>query len=240
MSMPSFSARSVRGVAALALWIGAAQAAWAQAPDEPAEAGEAESVQAAPAAAPAVEESVEEPAEGDEPRLQAVVRGFYLEMKGGPGYMVLNPSLPPGVDPNNPGVTGDEALGVGGVIALAIGYDIADIFSLQLSGGAFMVDTTRTDYVRDLGVIWGSLGARIALGLSERLHFLIQAGPMVLGADNAVESSELGFGITAATGLEYYVHVRHFSIGFDVQVYMPITPDVRLFLALGPSLKYTF
>ena len=58
-------------------------------------------------------------------------------------------------------------------------------------------------------------------------------------ADNGVDDAESGAGVLVGTGLEYYVHVRHFSVGIDLTALAPLSPT-RVFVALTPRLKYTF
>jgi hypothetical protein len=120
-----------------------------------------------------------------------------------------------------------------------VGYDITDMIAVQIFGGGVLADTRRRDVVRDLALAYIGLGARFSLGLTDRLSYTAQAGAMFISADNAVEAAEQGFGLQFSTGVEYFVHLRHFSVGLEVTATLPVQP-VRLFLALAPSFKYTF
>lgn len=169
--------------------------------------------------------------------LEAVVRGFFLEMKVGGGYMLVDQPMPASFTDRFP--AGSEGLGPGAAVALTAGYDITDMIAIQLVGGAAMVGGNRGDFVRDLGLIFIGAQARVAIDLTDRLDFLAAGGVAFVSADNAVEPATLGIGILVNAGLEYYVHVRHFSIGIDLGMYLPVTP-VRMFLVLSPTIKYTF
>jgi len=112
----------------------------------------------------------------------------------------------------------------------------------------------RADKVRDLGMMYGGLGGRIALRIQDRLDFLLTPGVIYVQADNTVEKPQAGMGAYLDLGLEYYVHVRHFSVGLVLTVVARCSPfgcsspcadgeiHVLIFQALvvevqGPALK---
>lgn len=227
---------------AVALLLGAAMGLWARpatAQDEPADEPIEDTIEAAPAAeasASVEEEEDAAPAAGE--RLEAIVRGFYVEGKLGGGFMLVNQPVVP--DAFNPNATGDEGYGVGGLVMMTAGYDIIDMVAVQVFGGTLMSDTRRRDVVRDMSMYYAGAGARLAIDITDRLDYTAQVGAMFVSADDAVRPDpEQGFGVLVSTGLEYYVRVRHFSVGLDVTMILPVQP-VRMFLAVTPSFKYTF
>ena len=98
--------------------------------------------------------------------LAAVVRGLYVDTHVGGGFMLVNADVEP--DAFNPGVSGSEELGSGTVFGVSVGYDITDAVALQLLTGAVMVSGGRSDKVRDLSLLYGGLGGRFGVPLSER------------------------------------------------------------------------
>ena len=134
----------------------------------------------------------------------------------------------------------NEPLGPGTTVQLALGYDLNDILAVEASGGAILVSSTSAkEPVRDLGLAFGGLSVRGAYGLSDRLHFTGSAGAAYVQADNQVEKATTGVAITAGLGVEYYVHVRHFSVGIDLSAFIPTSP-MRVFIGVSPHIKYTF
>jgi hypothetical protein len=203
----------------------------------------------------AVEEKTAAPAEAAKPppkaeaeaqaaapapeKLASIVRGLYVEMQVGGGYMVADQKYTK-PDPTFPQLKGkSEKLGPGALMHMALGFDLTDNFAFELFGGNELVSGGRTDKVRDMALTFGGAGLRLAFDMDERLDFTITAGGALCRADNGVEkptSSPAGY---LDLGLEYYVHVRHFSVGMDVTVLAPLSP-FRAFVGLGPQVKYTF
>jgi hypothetical protein len=134
----------------------------------------------------------------------------------------------------------DEGYGRGSMLQFELGYDINPTLAVELLGGQSLVSGTRSDRVRDLSVSYGGLGVRLAPSLKgERLRFVVMAGVGYASANDTVEKAEAGAAAFANVGIEYYVHVRHFSVGIDASVMAPLAP-MRLFVAVGPQLKYSF
>ncbi len=209
-----------------------------------ARAEEAKALAAAQASGSAVSAPAEEAAaaapEAVDPGMLAVVRGFYMEGRVGGGYMLKNAELADlAAYPNAKEHDKTEALGAGALVHLAIGYDITDAFAIQLLGGTTQVSTTRSDYVRDVSFAFAGLGARGAIDLSDRLDLLLSGGVAYVSADNQVETAKTGIAVLGGVGVEYYVHVRHFSVGVELQVFAPLSPT-RVFVSVAPQIKYTF
>ena len=196
-------------------------------------------LRAAEAEAPAAPEPEAPPAATQSARpeaLRAVVRGLFVEGRIGGGYMLLNdetPNLLQGGAPTS------EELGPGVMMALVLGYDITDAVALQLLAGNILASGDRRDRPRDLGMLYGGAAARLAFALAERVGFLASLGAGFVRASNGIEDPQSGVAILAGVGLEYYVHVRHFSVGLELSALVPTQPW-RAFLGLTPMIKYTF
>ncbi len=199
---------------------------------------QAQSAQSEAAPAPA---AVREP-------IKAVVRGFYVEARVGGGYMVKNAEVEP--DATYPTLCGGDALdpkagpcserlGAGALVSAAVGFDLTDFLSIEAVGGLALVSSRREDRVRDLGLLFGGGGARVAVDLSDRVDLVLAGGAGFVQADNSVDPIMSGAAAYANLGLEYYVHVRHFSVGIVVSGLAPLDPQ-RIFVAVAPQLKYTF
>lgn len=172
--------------------------------------------------------------------IKALVRGLFVEARVGGGYMVI--TAPIGFHEDYPMLDSDssEGLGGGSTIQIAAGYDLNEMISLQAVVGAVMASSRRrAEPVRDLSLLFGGAGARIAINMAKRVNLVTSIGVGYVNADNAVESAESGAAVFGGIGVEYYVHVRHFSVGIDLSVLAPFSP-FRLFVALTPQIKYTF
>lgn len=171
----------------------------------------------------------------------AVARGFYIEAKLNGGYMISDASVSASaagtVAPQAAGQS--EKLGGGFGMQLNVGYDITDHVALELVGGQLFASGRRNDVVRDVGIAYGGLAARVGIDLTERLDLVLSAGAAYAGARNGVEKADTGIAILGAAGIEYYVHVRHFSVGLMVSAIAPVDPS-RVFIGLSPQIKYTF
>ncbi|MEZ0311221.1 MAG: adventurous gliding motility protein CglE [Myxococcota bacterium] len=182
-----------------------------------------------------------------EPRQQqpiaSVVRGFYIEAKATGGYTLADQTLEaPAVGPGTPYPTlsgaSEELGGVAG-LQLNVGYDLTEHVAVQAVVGNMFASGRRADYVRDLSIAYGGLQARLAFDLTDRLDLLASAGVAYASASNQVEAAEKGAAVLGGIGFEYYVHVRHFSVGMEVTAFAPLSPS-RVFLGLSPMIKYTF
>jgi hypothetical protein len=182
-------------------------------------------------------------AAGEPETIEAIVRGLYVEARVGGGYMVATAKLADISDElpqQYPQAGSNEDLGGGTLVHLAAGFDIADMIAVQAVGGATLVGGGGAGgLVRDLSMVFGGAGLRLAFQLDPRLHLLAEANVAYVNASNSVESDKSGVAAVGGVGLEYYVHVRHFSIGVDLTVFAPFSP-FRMFVGLAPTVKYTF
>lgn len=175
--------------------------------------------------------------------IASVVRGFYIEAKATGGYTLSDQKLEaPLVGPGTPypqAAGQSEKLGGTAGLQLNIGYDLTDNIALQAVVGEMFVSGRRSDIVRDLAVAYGGLQARVAIDLTDRLDLLLSGGVAYASQSNQVEKAEKGAAVLGGVGLEYYVHVRHFSVGLELSALAPLSPT-RVFIGLSPTIKYTF
>ena len=153
------------------------------------------------------------------------VRGTAKISDAGPAYPTLNGQ--------------GECLSTASGVDLSLGYDVTDNVGIHVTGGVLAAVGCRNDRVRALGIAYGGLGARFRLALSERLHVAISPQIAYARTDNGVEKAKTGALIGIAGGIEYYVHVRHFSIGAELALLAPLSPT-RVVLGLQPHVRYTF
>ncbi len=231
-SLRALAVRTLRGCAVVALTlvvVGAAGPARAQS------AG-TKVVKAAPAdAGPGTPGAAQTPSAPPAP-LEAIVRGFFIGARFVGGTMVKSDKIPAtsALVPGQP-----EKFGTGTMLQLEMGYDITSALAIELVGGSSFVQGTRGDWVRDLNVVFGGAAVRVAPAITDRLRVVVAAGAGYASADNTVEKPQQGAAAFGSLGLEYYVHVRHFSLGLDVSALAPLKP-MRVFVGLGPQVKYTF
>jgi opacity protein-like surface antigen len=172
--------------------------------------------------------------------LASVVRGFYIEAKGTGGYTVSDQKIPGSLAGSYPQAAGkSEKLGSTAGLQLNVGYDLTDNVALQVVGGELFASGRRSDVARDLSVAYGGLQARVAFDLTDRLDLLASAGVAYASQSNQVEKAQTGAAILGGIGFEYYVHVRHFSVGLELSAIAPTSPS-RVFVGLSPQIKYTF
>ncbi|MBC7792540.1 MAG: adventurous gliding motility protein CglE [Clostridia bacterium] len=196
-------------------------------------------------ATPPTNESPSTVREAREPRQidpeAAVVRGFYIEAKVNGGYMITDANVSSRaagtVAPQAAGQS--EKLGGAAGMQLNVGYDITDHVAFELLGGQLFATGRRNDVVRDVGIAYGGIGARVGLDLTDRLDLILSVGAAYAGARNGVEKADTGLAILGGAGIEYYVHVRHFSVGLQISAIAPVDPS-RVFVGLSPQIKYTF
>ncbi|OGQ91740.1 MAG: hypothetical protein A2289_11845 [Deltaproteobacteria bacterium RIFOXYA12_FULL_58_15] len=172
--------------------------------------------------------------------IKAIVRGFYVDARMGGGFTLVSADMSKELQLAYPDAGVSEELGAGAHVHFSAGYDISEQIALQLLGGATLISGRRTaDPVRDLSLVFGGVGARLAIDLTNRLDLVSAIGVAFISASNSVDEAESGVGILGNVGLEYYVHIRHFSVGVDLSVLAPMSP-FRLFLGISPTVKYTF
>jgi hypothetical protein len=173
-----------------------------------------------------------------DPDADEIVRGAFIDVRLGGGYTLGNATL--SASETFPGVEGQsEQLGMGSLMLMSLGYDITETISIKAVGGMALLGGGRIDRVRDLMLTFGGAGIGVAIPMTTRFRLRVEAGGVFVSADNAVEPAETGMGVLASFGTEYYVHVRHFSVGVDLMVLAPLAPT-RVFAAITPYLKYAF
>ncbi|MEM6733267.1 MAG: adventurous gliding motility protein CglE [Myxococcota bacterium] len=190
---------------------------------------------------PPAAETAEVDQDADAPAaLQSIVRGLYLDARVGGGFGVVSAEIPtpdPIFSQIQAGET--EELGGGAQVGFHLGYDVTEALAIEIVSGGTFISGRRTDRVRDVGLLYGGVGARFSFELERRLNLTVGGAAIFAAADNGVEDTETGVGLLASGGIEYYVHVRHFSVGIDLNAVAPFSPS-RVFIGLTPRLKYTF
>ncbi|MFC1612192.1 hypothetical protein ACFL6C_14605, partial [Myxococcota bacterium] len=86
---------------------------------------------------------------------------------------------------------------------------------------------------------FGGTAVRVSLDITNRLVVVASGGMAYVSASNSVEKSQNGVAALATGGVEYFVHVRHFSVGLEASVLAPFSP-FRAFVGISPTVKYTF
>jgi hypothetical protein len=170
--------------------------------------------------------------------LEEVVHGGFIEMRAGGGYTVKSSSIP--YDPTFPQLKdASESFGAGTQIDFALGYEVTDDLALQLVGGMAMISGQRQDWVRGLSLGYGGAGVRLSMPLRDRLNLVIAPSFVYCYQSLAVDAATKGAGVMASVGFEYFVHVRHFSLGADINGLVALTP-MRAFVGFVPHIRYTF
>ena len=174
--------------------------------------------------------------------LQAVVRGPYVEMRIGVGYGVVSADVGT-TSPDFPtlSASASESLGWATLVDAAAGIEISDMFAVQLVGGMNAIGSRRNDRVRSVGLAYIGAGPRINLPTSERFQFVISPSLAYASAGDGVlgEGNKTSLAFLASLGFEYFVHVRHVSVGLDLTGTLPFSP-ARLMIGLAPHIRYAF
>lgn len=196
-----------------------------------------------PAVAPQVQESAEQPTALESSAAQAAqmdkpLRGISMQAHVGGGYMVLDQKIP--ANTQFPQLGGrNELLGAGPAVAATLGVDLLEWLSLELTGGMTLSGARRADYVHSLSQGYGAIGARFGLAFWDRWKLNLTPAIAYYHQDNEVDVASSGVGLMGQVGVEYYAHVRHFSVGADLAVQAPLTPT-RVFIGVMPHVRYTF
>jgi hypothetical protein len=174
--------------------------------------------------------------------LQAVVHGPYVEMRIGVGYGVVSADIGT-TSPDFPtlSASASESLGWATLVDAAAGLEISDMFAVQLVGGMNAFGSRRNDRVRAVGLAYIGAGPRINLPTSERFGFVVSPSLAYASAGDGVlgEGNKTSLAFLVSLGFEYFVHVRHVSVGLDLTGTLPFSP-ARLMIGLAPHIRYTF
>lgn len=175
-------------------------------------------------------------------QIASVERGFYIEAKATGGYTVSDQKISQEAAVNSafPQTAGQsEQLGGTAGLQLNVGYDLTNNVAMQVVLGELFASGRRSDVVRDLAVAYGGVQGRVALDMTERFKVLFSGGVAYASQSNLVEKHTGGAAVLGGVGFEYYVHVRHFSVGLELSGFAPLSPT-RVFVGLSPMIKYTF
>lgn len=173
------------------------------------------------------------------PREQlAILRGLYSELGIGP----VLPFSPGKLAPGSP-LNGDFILGTGSNFHLALGVDFQKNIGIKFVGGGIQLpgesQGPNKEFVRDFsGSYFGGL-LTLSLPIKSRSVFGLHIGGGILKEEHLIEKEISNFMLMGQLRYDYYVHVRHFSIGVGANLLKPSNPS-RMFLSVTPNLKYTF
>ena len=200
------------------------------------------------ARAQGMDSNLEEPRAGEEIRgdtkvavINEIERGFFLSFDYGPNYY-----LP--LSGNGFVTLNEDYLSPGTRMGMRLGFDIlnniaADVFVLA----NFNQGLINQDAIND-GVLTGDLahfapgvGVRFAFVTTDRVFAYARVGAgYALWFPAELAGGALGSVHTdASLGIEYYTHLRHISVGVEVDFQALIAPMAFGF-AVYPTFKYTF
>ena len=194
----------------------------------------------APGAAPLLEK---------EPPVDEVERGFYLGADVGVSYLGGLPAAPNTPSPSSWGL----------MLRLEVGYDIGRYFTVSLFG-AFAAYSAGSDYIGfsngvasgaftqlipGLAVRFNAIGFADSQGV-QRTWLYVKAGagwaffqPQALFTPTPATSSYSAFYAFAGLGVQYYTHLRHFSIGLEVDgTYLAKSKEWGFMVT--PNIRYAF
>lgn len=193
-----------------------------------------------PVAAAGQEAAPPMPEDPRAPRYREVERGFHAGFEV--GYLTLNKT--PTADRNaNPSAGDGGGRSNGIVVGTTVGYDVTDWLALSVYGlgsissasrsyGAFSLFSVGPD-LRASFVAW-----RDAYGTDRlRVYLHARGGPLWTRPSGLLGNSD--FYLAGGPGLEYFTHLRHFSIGLAADVgYLLDVKSVGI--AVVPAVRYTF
>ncbi len=174
------------------------------------------------------------------PRYREVERGFSTGFEV--GYLSLFKT--PTADPAKFSfATGDGGRSNGIVIGATVGYDITDRFALSLYGLGSASSASRSYGAFSLFSFGPDVRLSFVAGRDaysvDRLFVYLHArgGPLWTRPLGLFGDTDLYVG--GGPGLEYFTHLRHFSIGLAADVAYVVKAKSFGF-ALAPTVRYTF
>jgi hypothetical protein len=180
------------------------------------------------------------------PKLNEVERGFFLGAEGG-GLFLFSPSA-----------SQNSGLSPGRIMGLSIGGDLGSYVALSLfvlgthsdtpAGFISPDDTANTNRAPMSGdfstLIVGAMAKAYVLQVSDdngvkRLLGYLRggAGSAFISPKNFYASNDVV--ILGGAGVEYFTHLRHFSLGIDVDFVMGLS-HLGAGVMIAPNLRYTF
>jgi hypothetical protein len=130
-------------------------------------------------------------------------------------------------------------LGAGPAGDVVLGIDLLSFLGLQVTGGVTFAGGRRPDYAHSLVQSYVAIGPRFTLPVDARWAVNLAPSFAYFHQDDGIGAAASGAGIVATAGVEYWAHVRHFSVGADLNVQVPLAPT-RLFVGILPHVRYTF
>ncbi len=164
-----------------------------------------------------------------------ITKGFFMNAEYGLYLFAVKPSI---LNPAE-GQRGPQANTMGSVGGFDMGFDLSDMFAIQVSlssvavGGNVQTGGGTTALLASLGAtiyfmktrftVYGKLGAGLVLTF-----------PSELGGTGLMTHAGLGF--------RYYTRLKHFSVALEARAFFrpPVGSDLSLGIGLIPSISYTF
>ena len=174
------------------------------------------------------------------PRFREVERGVFVGFESGALFLLETPTA----DPKKfPFTQGDGGLGVLAAVGVHVGYDIVD--SLALSLFAFGANGSASATYGSFSTLAAGADLRLALlgwrdgqGV-ERFHVYVhgRGGWLVTRPAGLLGNTDVL--VSGGPGLEYFTHLRHFSIALGVD--FPYLTRAKV-LGISPvaAVRYTF
>jgi hypothetical protein len=168
------------------------------------------------------------------PTIRAVERGLFFEGDVGVGYLF---SSMKGRDYGLTFLTG-----------VYLGYDILPMLNVAI-GGTFLATSVNEDRSGpmpqgDLFYAGPGIRADVAVLSDERNHLWLRAGAAyAFGLPSDIEGTPYnanGPMFQGGVGYEYFLTLRHFSLGVFAGVFVVTKPDVGVGFTVTPTVKYTF
>lgn len=193
-----------------------------------------------PRAAAAQEAAPALPEDPRAPRFREVERGFFVGFEA--GYLTLF-KTPTSDRAKFRFAPADGGRSNGLAVGVNAGYDITErlAFSLFVLGSTSSAATSYgsfSTYAAGADVRFAFLGRRDAYG-TERLQLYLHArgGYLVTRPEGLLGTSDTY--LAGGPGLEYFTHLRHFSVGLAADVAYLLTAKTAG-VALTPTVRYTF
>jgi hypothetical protein len=178
-------------------------------------------------------------------KLNEVERGFFLGAEGG-GLFLFNPSA-----------SQNSGLSPGRIMGLSIGGDLGDYVALSLFVLGTHTDTPAgfksPDNIPNTDAKMGGDFSTLIVGAMVKAYLLQWsddngvkrflgylrggAGSAFIGPKNFYASNDLV--VLGGAGVEYFTHLRHFSLGIDADFVMGLSHLGAGFM-IAPNLRYTF
>lgn len=179
------------------------------------------------------------------PKLNEVERGFFLGAEGGSLFLF------------SPSASENSGLSPGRIMGLSIGGDLGSYVALSLFVLGTHSDTPAgfksADKIPNSNIAMGGDFSTLIVGAMAKAYVLQVsddngvkrllgylrggAGSAFISPKNFYASNDVV--ILGGAGVEYFTHLRHFSLGIDVDFIMGLS-HLGAGVMIAPNLRYTF